>query len=208
VAIDCGPDFRQQMLRAGVSQLGAVVLTHEHMDHVSGLDDLRALQFLQKRPTAIYCSERVENRLRQQFAYAFSEKPYPGAPQFEFHRIEAGVPFDLAGETWMPFEVEHGSIPVLAFRIQSLVYITDASSIPEESWSHVKNAHHLVLNALRIEPHYSHFHLEQALEMAQKAAARHTWLTHISHHLGLHKEVGNLLTTGVQLAYDGLVVSE
>jgi phosphoribosyl 1,2-cyclic phosphate phosphodiesterase len=208
VAIDCGPDFRQQMLRAGVSQLDAVVLTHEHMDHVSGLDDLRALQFLQKRPTAIYCSERVERRLRQQFAYAFSEKPYPGAPQFELHRIEAGVPFELAGETWMPFEVEHGSIPVLAFRIGSLVYITDASSIPEESWTYVQNAHHLVLNALRIEPHYSHFHLEQALEMAQKAGARKTWLTHISHHLGLHQEVGELLVPGVQLAYDGLVVSE
>jgi phosphoribosyl 1,2-cyclic phosphate phosphodiesterase len=208
VAIDCGPDFRQQMLRAGVSQLDAVVLTHEHMDHVSGLDDLRALQFLQKRPTAIYCSECVERRLRQQFAYAFSEKPYPGAPQFELHRIEAGVPFELAGETWMPFEVEHGSIPVLAFRIGSLVYITDASSIPEESWTYVQNAHHLVLNALRIEPHYSHFHLEQALEMAQKAGARKTWLTHISHHLGLHQEVGELLVPGVQLAYDGLVVSE
>jgi phosphoribosyl 1,2-cyclic phosphate phosphodiesterase len=208
VAIDCGPDFRQQMLRAGVNQLDAVVLTHEHMDHVSGLDDLRALQFLQKRPTAIYCSERVERRLRQQFAYAFSEKPYPGAPQFELHRIEAGVPFELAGETWMPFEVEHGSIPVLAFRIGSLVYITDASSIPEESWTYVQNAHHLVLNALRIEPHYSHFHLEQALEMAQKAGARKTWLTHISHHLGLHQEVGELLVPGVQLAYDGLVVSE
>jgi phosphoribosyl 1,2-cyclic phosphate phosphodiesterase len=208
VAIDCGPDFRQQMLRAGVSQLDAVVLTHEHMDHVSGLDDLRALQFLQKRPTAIYCSERVERRLRQQFAYAFSEKPYPGAPQFELHRIEAGVPFELAGETWMPFEVEHGSIPVLAFRIGSLVYITDASSIPEESWTYVQNAHHLVLNALRIEPHYSHFHLEQALDMAQKAGARKTWLTHISHHLGLHQEVGELLVPGVQLAYDGLVVSE
>jgi phosphoribosyl 1,2-cyclic phosphate phosphodiesterase len=208
VAIDCGPDFRQQMLRAGVNQLDAVVLTHEHMDHVSGLDDLRALQFLQKRPTAIYCSERVERRLRQQFAYAFSEKPYPGAPQFELHRIEAGIPFELAGETWMPFEVEHGSIPVLAFRIGSLVYITDASSIPEESWTYVQNAHHLVLNALRIEPHYSHFHLEQALEMAQKAGARKTWLTHISHHLGLHQEVGELLVPGVQLAYDGLVVSE
>jgi phosphoribosyl 1,2-cyclic phosphate phosphodiesterase len=196
------------MLRAGVSQLDAVVLTHEHMDHVSGLDDLRALQFLQKRPTAIYCSERVERRLRQQFAYAFSEKPYPGAPQFELHRIEAGIPFELAGETWMPFEVEHGSIPVLAFRIGSLVYITDASSIPEESWTYVQNAHHLVLNALRIEPHYSHFHLEQALEMAQKAGARKAWLTHISHHLGLHQEVGELLVPGVQLAYDGLVVSE
>jgi phosphoribosyl 1,2-cyclic phosphate phosphodiesterase len=208
VAIDCGPDFRQQMLRAGVSQLDAVVLTHEHMDHVSGLDDLRALQFLQKRPTAIYCSERVENRLRQQFAYAFSEKPYPGAPQFELHRIEAGVPFELVGETWMPFVVEHGSIPVLAFRIQSIVYITDASSIPEESWSCVQNAHHLVLNALRIEPHYSHFHLDQSLEMAQKSGARYTWLTHISHHLGLHHEVGELLSPGVQLAYDGLVVSE
>jgi phosphoribosyl 1,2-cyclic phosphate phosphodiesterase len=196
------------MLRAGVNQLDAVVLTHEHMDHVSGLDDLRALQFLQKRPTAIYCSERVERRLRQQFAYAFSEKPYPGAPQFELHRIEAGIPFELAGETWMPFEVEHGSIPVLAFRIGSLVYITDASSIPEESWTYVQNAHHLVLNALRIEPHYSHFHLEQALDMAQKAGARKTWLTHISHHLGLHQEVGELLVPGVQLAYDGLVVSE
>ena len=188
--------------------MDAVVLTHEHMDHVSGLDDLRALQFLQKRPTAIYCSERVELRLRQQFAYAFSEKPYQGAPQFELHRIEAGVPFQLAGETWMPFEVEHGSIPVLAFRIGSLVYITDASSIPEESWTYVKNAHHLVLNALRIEPHYSHFHLEQALEMAQKAGARNTWLTHISHHLGLHQEVGELLVPGVQLAYDGLMVTE
>jgi phosphoribosyl 1,2-cyclic phosphate phosphodiesterase len=208
VAIDCGPDFRQQMLRAGVNQLDAVVLTHEHMDHVSGLDDLRALQFLQKRPTAIYCSERVELRLRQQFAYAFSEKPFLGAPQFELHRIQAGVPFDLAGETWMPFVVVHGTLPVLAFRIQSMVYITDASAIPDESWIHVKNARHLVLNALRIEPHYSHFHLAQALEIAQKASARNTWFTHISHHLGLHQEVDALLGPGVQLAYDGLQVSE
>lgn len=207
VAIDCGPDFRQQMLRAGVQHLDAVFLTHEHMDHVSGLDDLRALQFLQKEPTRIYCTERVEARLKQQFAYAFSEKPYPGAPKFEIHRLTPGVSFDFQGDRWLPLEVMHGTLPILAFQIESLVYITDASSIPLATWNEIKGADTFVLNALRREPHYSHFNLEQALETAHSLEAKHTWLTHISHHLGTHALVSSELPDHVHLAYDTLVLN-
>jgi len=207
-AIDCGPDFRQQMLRSGCMGLDAVVLTHEHMDHVSGLDDLRALQFKQKKPTAIYCTESVENRLRQQFAYAFAENPYPGSPRFEVYRIEPHQDFLLGGVVWIPLPVKHGKGDVLGFRVGDVAYVTDASFIPDSTLEKMHGLEVLVLNALRLEPHYSHFHLDQALEMAQHIGAKQTYFTHISHHLGLHTSVELELPAGIFLAHDGLVVSQ
>jgi phosphoribosyl 1,2-cyclic phosphate phosphodiesterase len=207
VALDCGPDFRQQMLRAGCDCLDAVVLTHEHMDHVSGLDDLRALQFKQNKPTIIYCTESVENRLRQQFAYAFLENPYPGSPRFQVERIFPDRDFEVSGIRCTPLPVQHGGGDVLGFRVGDVAYVTDASFIPDSTLEKMRGLEILVLNALRVEPHYSHFHLAQALEIAHQLAAKHTYFTHISHHLGLHAAIDQDLPSGMALAFDGLVVS-
>jgi phosphoribosyl 1,2-cyclic phosphate phosphodiesterase len=207
VALDCGPDFRQQMLRAGCDHLDAVVLTHEHMDHVSGLDDLRALQFKQRKPTTIYCTELVEYRLRQQFAYAFLENPYPGSPRFEVERIVPDRDFFVGGVRWTPLPVKHGGGEVLGFRVGDVAYVTDASFIPDSTLEKMCGLEILVLNALRVEPHYSHFHLAEAQEMAHRLAATHTYFTHISHHLGQHGAIDQDLPPGMALAFDGLIVS-
>lgn len=207
VSLDCGPDFRQQMLRAKCAHIDAVVLTHEHMDHVSGLDDLRALQFKQSLPTSIWCTEGVESRLRQQFAYAFLEHPYPGSPRFDVHRIDPSRSFVLGEDTWTPLPVKHGNADVLGYRVGDVAYVTDASFIPDSTLEKMVGLEVLVLNALRVEPHYSHFHLERALEMADQLGAKQTYFTHVSHHLGLHALVDRDLPKKVALAYDGLVVT-
>lgn len=206
IVIDSGPDFRYQMLRAGIKQLTALVFTHEHKDHTAGMDDVRAFNFIQSKPVDVYVSERVEQALRNEYHYAFTAQKYPGVPEINFHRIGT-EPFDVGGMKFIPIEVLHYKLPVLGFRIGDFTYITDASHIPEEQWKHLRGTKVLVLNALRKTTHISHFTLDEAISIAQRVGAEKTYLTHISHQMGLHAHVSSELPAGVELAYDGLQVN-
>ncbi len=207
VLIDCGPDFRQQMLRTPQRRLDAVVLTHEHMDHVAGLDDLRPLIFHENRPMPVWMTERVEQRLRQQFSYAFASERYPGAPEFDVQRIAHPDGFAIGDQEWVPLLGEHGTWPVLGFRIGPIVYLTDLSGMGDAERSKIFGAKVLVVNALRKTPHIAHFTLGQAIIFAQSCGVPEVYFTHISHHLGLHAEEDLALPQGMKLAYDGLKIS-
>ncbi|MBK8583296.1 MAG: MBL fold metallo-hydrolase [Flavobacteriales bacterium] len=203
--IDGGPDMRQQLLREKVDKLDAVLLTHEHMDHIAGLDDLRAFTFAQNPPKAVpvYGTERTLEAMRRVFAYAFSGNGYPGMPKFDLHEI-GKEPFKVSGLHVQPVEVLHMRMPVLGFRIGGMAYITDAKTIAPEERDKLRDLDVLVLNALRKEPHISHFNLEEALDMIEDLKPRRAFLTHISHYMGKHADVQ--LPPQVHLAYDGLRV--
>jgi phosphoribosyl 1,2-cyclic phosphate phosphodiesterase len=204
LVIDSGPDFRQQMLTSKTAQLHAVVFTHEHKDHIAGLDDIRAFNYFQKEPMHVYCDKRVETALRREFHYAFNELKYPGAPDIQIHAINASEDFRIGDLTITPIEVMHYKLPVLGFRINDFVYITDANFISEKEKEKLKNCKALVLNALRKEPHISHFTLNEAIQLAQDVQAPLTYFTHISHQLGCYAEVSEALPESMHLAYDGL----
>jgi phosphoribosyl 1,2-cyclic phosphate phosphodiesterase len=205
VVIDTGPDFRQQMLRGKVPRLDAVVFTHEHKDHIAGLDDIRAYNYSQKQKIPVYCTERVEGALRREFAYAFEEPEYPGIPEIELVRISEG-PFQVASIELMPIAVMHQRMPVLGYRWGGFTYITDANFISEEEKSKIYGSEILVLNALRHDVHPSHYNLEQALRLVEEIQPERAYFTHISHQLGMHREVEATLPTNVFLAYDGLTL--
>ncbi|MDG2208511.1 MAG: MBL fold metallo-hydrolase [Flavobacteriales bacterium] len=208
VVIDSGPDFRQQMLREGVNHLDALVLTHEHKDHIAGMDDIRAFNFRSKKDVPVYASERVQEALKREFHYVFSENTYPGTPKVALHTIEED-PFQIGDDLWWPLPVKHHKLPVLGFRLGDVAYITDANSIEPLAFERLKGLDILVLNALRRESHLSHFTLDEAISLAHRIGARKTYFTHISHQLGCHAEVQEELPHGIELAYDGLrVVSE
>ncbi|MBJ6144939.1 MBL fold metallo-hydrolase [Hymenobacter sp. BT559] len=207
LVIDTGPDFRQQMLRARVSHLDAVLFTHEHKDHTAGLDDIRAFNFRQQQEMPVYAEPRVINQLKQEFAYIFAEQKYPGVPQVRLHPIEADdQPFDVAGVAVQPLRALHYRLPVLGFRVGSFAYLTDANFIGPETMAQLRGADTIVLNALRHEPHISHFTLGQAVEILQDLGPRRAYLTHISHQLGRHREVEAGLPSWIRLAYDGLKI--
>ncbi len=184
--------------------MNAVVLTHEHMDHVSGLDDLRPLIFSSRAAMPLWASERVERRLREQFAYAFSSERYPGAPEFEVNRIHHGSTFSIGDQSWIPILGVHGTFPTLGFRVGPLVYLTDLSGMDESERLKISGAEVLVVNALRKTPHSTHFSLDEAIEFAQLTKVPRVYLTHISHQMGLHDQVDAALPDGIHLAYDGL----
>lgn len=204
IVIDSGPDFRYQMLRSGVKNLDAILYTHEHKDHVAGLDDVRAFNFKQKSEVDIYAHKRVQEALKKEFHYIFSGNNYPGIPRLKLNTIEDGQPFQVAGIDIIPISVMHFQLPVFGFRIGNFTYITDAKAITAEEKSKIKGSDILVLNALQKEKHISHFTLEEALELAAEIGASKTYLTHISHRLGTHAEVSKQLPEGVFLAYDEL----
>jgi phosphoribosyl 1,2-cyclic phosphate phosphodiesterase len=203
IVIDSGPDFRYQMLRAKVHQLDAILFTHEHKDHIAGLDDVRAFNFKHDREIDVYAEERVQTALKSEFSYIFSGINYPGLPRVILHGLE-NKSLNIQGVDVHPIRVMHYKLPVFGFRIGDFTYITDAKSITEEEKEKMKGSKVLVLNALRREDHISHFTLQEAIDLAKEIGAEQTYLTHISHQLGLHTEVEQELPEGVYLAYDGL----
>lgn len=205
ILIDCGPDFRIQMLNQHERQIDAVLLTHEHNDHVIGLDDLRPLIFRNQKEMAIYCNARVGAEIKSRFPYAFSEVKYPGAPTFEIQEITGA--FNLFDTLITPVEVMHYKIPIFGFKFKSLAYITDASFISEVEKQKLKNLDYLILNCIRKEDlHPAHFILPQILELNEELKPKHLFLTHISHHLGIHDEVEKSLPENIKLAFDGLEI--
>jgi phosphoribosyl 1,2-cyclic phosphate phosphodiesterase len=203
LVIDTGPDFRQQMLREKVKELEAVIFTHEHKDHIAGLDDIRAFNYLSKKPMRIFATESVFAALQREYHYVYSGSDYPGIPQVEttiFH----DEPIEFFDETIIPVNVMHHKMPVKAFRLKDFTYITDANYISDKSMQEIAGTRILVINALRKEKHISHFNLDEALEIIQKIKPEKAYLTHISHLLGKHEEISKELPAGVELAYDGL----
>lgn len=204
--IDCGPDFRQQMLRANCSYLNGIVFTHEHADHVAGLDDIRPFYFKQGN-IPIYGHQRVINSLKKRFDYIFiDEEKYPGVPTLDVHIIE-NKPFQLQGLTVLPVNGLHHKLQVFGFRFKDFAYLTDMKSVSDAEIEKIKNIKVLVVNALRIEPHISHFNLDEALAFIKKVNPERAYLTHISNMLGFHEVVQNQLPEHVFLAYDTLQIN-
>ena len=203
--IDTGPDFRQQMLRENVRKLDAVLFTHEHRDHIAGLDDIRAFNFIQQKSMDIYAEERVIRALKHEFSYIFAEKKYPGIPQVSLHRIENET-FTVNGLKITPVRAMHYRLPVYGFRINDFGYLTDANYISEEEKEKFIGVKYLVVNALRHEKHISHFTLDQAITLINELSPRRGYLTHISHQMGLHRELKAELPPNIEPAWDGLKI--
>ena len=204
--IDTGPDFRQQMLREQVRRLDAVIFTHAHRDHTAGLDDVRAYNFMQQMDMPVYGTTEVLDQIKVEYAYAFVKDYYPGIPRLSLNAIN-GEAFSVNGISFLPLPVMHLQMPVLGFRVDDFSYITDANYIPPETIERLKGTEILVLNALQREQHISHFNLREALQMVETIQPRHTYLTHVSHKLGLHADVAKELPDDVSLAFDGLQVN-
>lgn len=202
IVIDAGPDFRQQMLRENITKLDAILLTHEHRDHIGGLDDVRAYNYLSGNPMPIYAEKRVSDALKKEFDYSFSGSGYPGIPKFELHNINEEI-FSIEEIEITPIRVMHAQLPILGFIIGELAYITDAKHISDNELLKLKNCKHLIINALRHKEHISHFSLNETLEVVKKTNAEKVYLTHISHQIGLYTEVNAILPKHIQLAYDG-----
>ena len=234
ILVDAGPDFRSQMLREGVTHLDAILLTHNHKDHTGGLDDVRALNYTEGRACDIYCEKYVEDSLRQEYAYAFSEHKYPGVPEWHIHNIE-NQPFEVTVDDnaprlqWVsnegykeiplpggphrrstriiPIRGFHAALPVLGFRFGDIAYCTDMNYIPEEEFSKLEGLEHFIINTVKRGTHNSHWGLEQALQVCEKVGARHSWLTHLSDRLPRYADfVKELSGSSVLPAYDGLVI--
>lgn len=205
IIIDAGPDFRYQMLRENISQIDALLITHGHKDHIGGMDDLRPFNYLMRKPVDVYAAANVHLDIRRDFFYAFEEERYPGIPEMKLHVID-NLPFSIGPTQVIPVEVDHHHLKVLGFRIENSAYITDASHIPPSEMEKLKGLEVLVINALRLEPHVSHFSLPQALEVISQLRPKQAYLTHVSHRLGLHAEVEQHLPHDTFLAYDQLRV--
>ncbi len=205
IVIDAGPDFRQQMLNARVKKLDAIFLTHEHKDHIAGMDDLRAFNYKSQAAIDIYAEERVQNAVRKEYAYVFSENQYPGVPKMELHNIDI-YNIDLRGDIIIPLRIFHYRLPIMGFRIGDMAYITDANYIPEETREKLIGVKYLVINALRKEKHISHFSLGEALNLIEAVSPRKAFITHIGHQMGKHADVNRELPVNVTLAWDGLEV--
>ncbi len=204
--VDIGPDFRQQLLRSSYPTIDQVLLTHEHNDHVAGMDDLRPYNFKQKTDIPVYLMERVGEDLKSRYAYAFGPKKYPGTPGYELHYIQHGDTWEWEGISITAFEVMHGNLPILGFRFNDFVYITDAKSIPEHSMKYLKNIDKLVLNALQEEHHWSHFTMSEAREMSFGLEPKETYFTHLSHTMGRHEKIQDKLASNQFFAFDGLTL--
>ena len=204
--VDTTPDFRYQMLRANVKKLDAVLFTHPHKDHVAGLDDVRAYNYFQQKAMQVYANALTEEALKREFAYAFSDKKFPGLPEINLNTID-DQPFYIGDIPVVPILVWHLKMPVLGFRFGKFTYITDANRIDEPELEKIKGSVIMVLNALRHKQHISHFTLDEAIGLVQQLKIPKAYFTHISHQLGLHEEITASLPAGVELSYDGLKIS-
>ncbi len=208
IVIDCGPDFRQQMLTSGCTKLDAILFTHEHSDHTAGLDDIRPFFFKQKKDIPIYAHQRVLNNLKKRFDYIFqTENKYPGAPNVQTFEVQNNVNFKINSTEIIPIEVDHADLQVFGFRIQDFVYLTDVKTIVSAEVEKLKGVKILVVNALREEEHHSHFSLQDALDFIHLIQPERAYLTHISHLLGFHETVQKRLPKNVFLAYDNLKIT-
>ena len=204
--IDSGPDFRQQMLRAKIQRLDALIFTHAHKDHTAGMDDIRSFNFLQKKDMPVYATSQVIGQLKREFEYVFAENKYPGVPRVQVEVIE-NQPFDVNGIHVTPIEVMHYKLPVLGYRIGDFTYITDAKTISEEEKNKIRGSKVLILNALQKSSHMSHLTLDEAIELAQELKVERTYFTHLSHRMGKHADVEKELPAGIEIAYDGLQIA-
>lgn len=205
--IDCGPDFRQQMLSNKVNHLDGILFTHEHADHTAGIDDIRPY-FFRQGDIPIFAHKRVVEILRMRFDYIFADtNRYPGAPAVKVNQVRNDVPFRIGDRQAIPIDAHHNRLQVFGYRIDNFAYLTDVKTVEDKEIDKIRGVKVLSVNALRIEPHHSHFNLEEALEFIEKVKPEKAYLTHISHFLGFHEEVERQLPDNVHLAYDNLVVS-
>ncbi len=204
--VDCGPDFRQQMLRENVTRVDGIIFTHPHKDHTAGLDDIRAYNFALKRDMPLYLDAFTESEIRDQYSYIFSPNPYPGIPRVKIMSISGETPFEAEGVPVTPIKAMHHQMPILGFRFGDITYITDANYIAPEELEKIKGSRILILNALRREPHISHYTLQQALDLIKELQPERAYLIHLSHQMGKHEDVSKELPENVFLAYDGLVL--
>lgn len=235
ILVDAGPDFRTQMLRAGIRHLDAILLTHNHKDHTGGLDDVRAFNYIERAPIRIYCEKYVEESLRKEYSYAFAENRYPGVPEWQITEI-TDRPFTVtenipkerliwtdgkgyekvpvcnapdhtpASAVITPVRGRHFNLPVFGYRFGNIAYLTDMNFIPEEEFSKLQGLDHFIINCVRRGRHISHFSLEEAVAVARRVGARHSWLTHLSHQLPCYADLCRELPEGIRPAYDGLVI--
>ena len=206
VVVDATPDFRAQMLKHQITHIDALLITHPHKDHVAGIDDTRPFQFFTGKATKVYGNNQSLNGIKKEIPYAFEEVRYPGVPAIELHEISL-EPFLIGDIPVTPIEVWHHKMKVYGFRFGKFTYITDANKISAEERKKILGSEYIVLNALRHQSHISHFSLSEAINVVNDLAVPNAWFTHISHQLGLHKEVSPGLPEGIGLAYDGLTIS-
>ncbi len=204
ILIDCGPDFREQMLPLPFAKIDGVLITHEHYDHVGGLDDLRP--FCKFGEIPIYAETYTADRLRTRMPYCFVEQTYPGVPRIPLHEIKAGHPFFINQTEIVPLRVMHGRLPILGYRIRNMAYVTDMLTMPDDSYEQLADLDVLVVNALRPALHPTHQNLVQALDTAKRIGAKETYFIHMSHHMGLHADAVKEFPLHVHLSFDGLEI--
>jgi phosphoribosyl 1,2-cyclic phosphate phosphodiesterase len=204
IVIDIGPDFRQQMLAVGGKEVHAILISHEHNDHVAGLDDVRPFNFKYMKDMPVYALDRVAKHIKNRFDYIFKVKPYSSAPRVKLITIDGNTPIEIEGIPIVPIHILHGELPILGYRIGNFAYLTDVKSIPEEEFKKLKNLDILILSALRKEVHLTHLTLDEAIALSKKIAAKQTYFTHLSHLMGPHEEIEQLLPQGISAGYDGL----
>ncbi len=207
ILFDIGPDFREQMLRHKVDHLDAILITHPHRDHLGGIDDVRAFNYIQSAPMQVFGNEVTVNALHRDYGYIFAPHPHDGLPEVSLHLLNGDTMFSAGGVEVMPVKAMHKDMPVLGYRVGKLVYITDANYISSQEKAKIKGCHTLVVNALRQTKHPSHFSLPEALQLIEEVAPVQAFITHISHEMGFYEDISKLLPPNVKLSYDGLEIN-